>query len=119
MRALAFGLAAVLAFLALATTIRTTDVLVGSVDAEQVGTATVSSCTEQGPVGRWGVGTSYGCSADVRWEDGRTERLSFPPGQLEPGERDVAVFRSNRDPGLNDSGRWFLAGRSPRWRWGC
>ncbi|PWK82342.1 hypothetical protein C8D88_114213 [Lentzea atacamensis] len=110
MRALAFGLAAVLAFLTLATTIRTTDVLVGSVDAKRIGTATVTSCTKHGPVGRWGVGTSYGCTADVRWEDGRTEQRAFPPGQLAPGDRDVAVFQSNRDPGLNDSGRWFLAG---------
>lgn len=110
MRALAFGLAAVLAFLALATTIRTTDVLVGSVDAKQVGTATVTSCTEHGPVGRWGVGTSYGCTADVRWDEASTWELAFPPGQLEPGAKDVAVFLSNRDPGLNDSGRWFLAG---------
>lgn len=110
MRALAFGLAAVLAFLTLATTIRTTDVLVGSVDAARVGTATVTSCAEHGPVGRWGVGTSYGCTADVRWEDGRTEQRAFPPGQLAPGDRGVAVFQSNREPGLNDSGRWFLAG---------
>jgi hypothetical protein len=109
-RALAFGLAAVLAFLALATTIRTTDVLVGTVDAREIGTATVSSCTEHGPVGRWGVGTSYGCDAEVRWEDGRTERVAFAPGQLAPGEQDVAVFRSNREAGRNDSGRWFLAG---------
>lgn len=110
MRALAFGLAAVLAFLTLATTIRTTDVLVGSVDAQRIGTATVTSCTEHGPVGRWGFGTSHGCTADVRWEDGRSEQRAFPPGQLAPGDRDVAVFQSNRDPGLNDSGRWFLAG---------
>ncbi|MFI6097559.1 DUF6346 domain-containing protein [Lentzea sp. NPDC051213] len=110
MRALAFALAAVLAFLALATTIRTTDVLVGSVDAKRVGTATVTSCTEHGPIGRLGLGTSYGCTADVRWDNGPAEQLAFPPGQLEPGQRDVAVFRSNRDPGLNDSGRWFLAG---------
>ncbi|GGU75916.1 DUF6346 domain-containing protein [Lentzea flava] len=110
MRALVLGLAAVLAFLALATTVRTTDVLVGSVDAVRVGTATVSSCAEHGPVGRWGFGTSYECTADVRWNDGRTEQLTFPPGQLEPGEREVAVFQSNTGPGRNDSARWFLAG---------
>ncbi|WP_329787219.1 DUF6346 domain-containing protein [Lentzea sp. DG1S-22] len=110
MRALAFLLAAVFAFLALATTIRTTDVLLGAVEARQTGTAAVVSCTEHGPVGRWGVGTSHGCDADVRWEDGSTERVAFPPGQLEPGAREVAVFRSTRDAGVNDSARWFLAG---------
>ncbi|MFD4644600.1 DUF6346 domain-containing protein [Lentzea sp. NPDC058436] len=110
MRALAFGLAAVLAFLALATTIRTTDVLTGALEARQVGTATVASCTEHGPIGRWGVGTSYGCEADVRWDGGGTERVAFAPGQLEPGEQDVAVFRSTREAGRNDSARWFLAG---------
>ncbi|SER96684.1 hypothetical protein SAMN05216188_118131 [Lentzea xinjiangensis] len=110
MRALALGLAAVLAFLALATTIRTTDVLTGTVDARRVGTATVTSCAEHGPIGRWGIGTSHECTADVRWDDGTTERLTFPPGQLEPAEGDVPVFRSDRAPGRNDSGRWFLAG---------
>ncbi|GAA1264781.1 DUF6346 domain-containing protein [Saccharothrix xinjiangensis] len=108
--ALTFAVAAVSVFLVLTTTVRTTDVLVGSVDARQVGVATVSSCTEHGPIGRWGFGTSYECTADVRWEDGHTQQLAFPPGQLKPGERDVAVFLSNRDPGRNDSGRWFLAG---------
>ncbi|SES08256.1 DUF6346 domain-containing protein [Lentzea albida] len=110
MRALAFGLAAVLAFLALATTIRTTDVLTGALEARQVGTATVTSCTEHGPIGRWGVGTSHACEADVRWDGGGTERVAFAPGQLEPGEQDVAVFRSTREAGRNDSARWFLAG---------
>ncbi|WP_191305669.1 DUF6346 domain-containing protein [Lentzea cavernae] len=110
MRALAFGLAAVLAFLALATTIRTTDVLTGALEARQVGTATVSSCTEHGPIGRWGVGTAHGCDADVRWDGGGTERVAFAPGQLEPGEQGVPVFRSTREAGRNDSARWFLAG---------
>ncbi|HUQ59270.1 DUF6346 domain-containing protein [Lentzea sp.] len=110
MRALAFGLAAVLALLALATTIRTTDVLLGSPDAEQVGTATVTACSEGGPVSRWGIGTSYGCTAEVRWDDGSTEQFRFQPGQLRPGQEDAPVFRSTRAPGLNDSARWFLAG---------
>ncbi|MFD5827352.1 DUF6346 domain-containing protein [Lentzea sp. NPDC060358] len=110
MRAPAFGLAALLALLALATTIRTTDVLLGSVDAVLTGTATPTACSEHGPVGRWGVGTSFGCTADVRWDGGGTEQVRFQPGQLAPGQVDVPVFRSSRAPGVNDSARWFLAG---------
>jgi Family of unknown function (DUF6346) len=110
MRALAFGLAAVVGFLSLATVIRTTDVLVGSPEAARTGTATVASCTEHGPVGRWGVGMSTECVADVRWEDGGTARVTFPPGQLEPGDREVPVFESGLDAGRNDSARWTLAG---------
>lgn len=109
-RALAFGLAAVLGFLLLATVLRTTDVLTGSPDATRLGTATVSSCVEHGPVGWWGIGGSFECTANVRWDDGTTESVRFAPGQLEPGETDVAVFDSGREPGRNDSARWFLAG---------
>ncbi|MFD9703833.1 DUF6346 domain-containing protein [Lentzea sp. NPDC059081] len=110
MRALAFGLAAVLALLAMATTIRTTDVLLGDVDAVRVGVATPTACSERGPVGRWGVGTSYGCTADVRWDDKTTQHVRFQPGQLTPGQKDVPVFVSTRAAGVNDSARWFLAG---------
>ncbi|MCT2581544.1 DUF6346 domain-containing protein [Actinophytocola gossypii] len=110
MRALAFGLVAVVGFLLLATVIRTTDVLVGSPDASRMGSATATSCTEYGPVGRWGIGYSHDCAADVRWDDGTIERVDFAAGQLEPGETDVAVFESDREPGRDDSARWFLAG---------
>jgi hypothetical protein len=109
-RVLALVPAAVVAFLLLATVLRVTDVLAGSPDATRTGTAAVTSCTEHGPVGRWGLGVSFGCTAEVRWDDGRTERAVFPPGQLTPGERDVPVFESGREPGRNDSARWFLAG---------
>ncbi|GAB3435067.1 DUF6346 domain-containing protein [Actinophytocola sediminis] len=110
MRALAFGLAAVLGFLLLATVIRTTDVLVGSPAATRTGTATVTSCVEHGPVGRWGIGIATECVADVRWADGDTARVRFPPGQLSPGDRDTPVFESGGEPGRNDSARWTLAG---------
>ncbi|OLF16291.1 DUF6346 domain-containing protein [Actinophytocola xanthii] len=110
MRALALFPAAVVAFLLLATVLRMADVLVGSPDATRTGTATVTSCAEYGPVGRWGLGVSFGCSAEVRWTGGGTERVVFPPGQLAPDERDVPVFESGREPGRNDSARWFLAG---------
>jgi len=109
-RALAYGLVAVVGFLLLATVVRTMDVLVGPVDAVRGGTATVSSCAEYGPVGRWGVGFSHECVADVRWDDGATERVTFVPGQLEPGDTDVAVVDSGREPGRVGSARWFLAG---------
>ncbi|OLF14018.1 hypothetical protein BLA60_02235 [Actinophytocola xinjiangensis] len=110
MRALAFGLATVIGLLLLATVVRATDVLVGPPEADRTGTATVTDCTTYGPVGRWGVGTSHECRADVRWDDGVTGTVTFPPGQLAPGERDVAVFDSGRSPGANDSARWTLAG---------
>lgn len=110
MRTLAFGLATVLAFLVLATVLRTTDVLVGSPDAERTGAATVVSCTAHGPVGRWGFGTAHECTADVRWTGDGAERVVFPPGQLEPGDRDVAVVDSGREPGRAGSARWYLAG---------
>jgi hypothetical protein len=109
-RVLALFSAAVVAFLLLATVLRVTDVLVGSPDATRTGTATVTSCTEHGPVGRWGLGLSFACTARVSWTDGGTERVEFPPGQLGPGERDVPVYESGREPGRNDSARWFLAG---------
>jgi Family of unknown function (DUF6346) len=116
-RAVVLYLAAVVGFLLTTTAMRTMDVLVGPPTAAATGTASVVSCVEHGPVGLWGLGTSYGCTADVWWDGGRVERLDFVPGQLRPGDTGVAVYRSAErgapaNPGRNDSARWFVAGRA-------
>jgi Family of unknown function (DUF6346) len=116
-RAVVLCLAAVVGFLLTTTAMRTMDVLVGPPAADATGTAAVVSCVEHGPVGLWGFGTSYGCTADVRWDGGRVERLDFLPGQLLPGDTGIAVYSSAErgapaNPGRNDSARWFVAGRA-------
>jgi uncharacterized protein DUF6346 len=85
-RAVVLYLAAVVGFLLTTTAMRTMEVLVGPPTALATGTASVLSCVEHGLIGLWGLGTSHGCTANVRWDDGRVERLDLVPGQLRPGD---------------------------------
>lgn len=83
-----------------------------------MGTASVVSCVEHGPIGLHGLGTAYTCTADVRWDDGRTERRTFPVGQLTsavhgmavPVYEDVADTRGDgTELGRNDTAAWSQA----------
>ncbi len=83
-----------------------------------MGTASVVSCVEHGPIGLHGLGTAYTCTADVRWDDGRTERRTFPVGQLTPAVHgmavpvyeDVADTRGDgTELGRNDTAAWSQA----------
>ncbi|WP_199434942.1 DUF6346 domain-containing protein [Qaidamihabitans albus] len=112
-RALLWCLALLLVLLGWATVSRS--ISGGGPEVERVGTASVHECTEYGPVSRYGLGTTYRCTADVRWSDGDTERLAFPPGQLRPGDAgspvpvylDVAEgLREESSLGRNDSARF-------------
>lgn len=116
LRCFVLVLAAVVLFLTAATLARTTDFWSRGPDASDVGTATVRACTQHGPVSLYGFGTTYGCTAEVRWADGRTEVLDFPAGQLSPGGSDVPVFESRggwrtaTGYGVNDSSAWYAIG---------
>lgn len=110
------GAALLLTFLLAATVARTADLFTGAPSALRTGMASVVRCTVHGPVSGWGFGSSYGCTADVRWSDGERERRAFFPGQLSPGERNVPVFQSSSgrqiapSPGRNDRATFFAAG---------
>jgi hypothetical protein len=112
-------LATLVCLLSLVTVLRVTDGLTGSTDVLHLGTARVQSCTEYGPVSQWGFGTTHGCTAEIRWDDGRTETREFVPGQLSPADMntEVPVFESSDgrtlapSPGRNDSAQWTLLGR--------
>lgn len=116
MRVLAFALATVLSFLLALTVLRTADGFVAAAEVAKTGTADARECTEHGPVGRWGLGISYGCRADVRWDDGAVEQREFVPGHMRPQDTDVPVFltessrSSKAEAGRNDSARWIIAG---------
>jgi Family of unknown function (DUF6346) len=109
-RALVWCLAFVLGLLTFATVSRVT--YGGDPEADRLGVATVDSCAEYGPLGVYGFGTTYRCTAEVRWSDGRVEQREFAPGQLSPSERDVPVYLDNPDGrgttylGRNDSARF-------------
>ncbi len=112
-RAVVWWSAVLLAVLLLATAARLT--YGGGPNVERVGTANVVSCVDHGPVGLHGLGTAYTCTADVRWDDGRAERRTFPAGQLAPADRgtavpvyeDVADSRGDgTELGRNDTAAW-------------
>jgi hypothetical protein len=114
-RAVAWCAAFVLALLVFATVSRVT--YGGGPDVDRLGVAAVDTCERHGPVGLYGLGTAYRCTADVRWSDGVSERLVFAPGQLAPGERDVPVYRDSQRRGADYLGRndsaWTSAIRLP------
>lgn len=108
--------------LAAATVGRVLDAGSTSPEATTLGTAVARECVEHGPIGLHGIGTSYTCVADVRWDSGWTERVKFPAGQLSPADvgRQVAVFvrthdgrGSGPDYGVNDTAKWAVAGVVP------
>ncbi|AXB47773.1 DUF6346 domain-containing protein [Amycolatopsis albispora] len=101
LKALAWCLALVLGLLAWSTVARVT--YGGGPEADRLGVATATTCTEHGPIGPRGFGTSYTCQAEVRWSDGETEHAEFPAGQLEPGERDVPVYLDTSESGRADT----------------
>lgn len=113
-------LATLVCLLSLSTMLRVTDGLSGSPDALHLGTARVQSCTEYGPISQWGFGTTHGCTAEIRWDDGETETREFVPGQLTPADMgtEVPVFESSDgrtlapSPGRNDSAQWTFLGRT-------
>lgn len=117
-RCFAAVLAAVLVFLTASTIGRITDFSSRGPEAEDIGMAAVRECTEYGPVSRFGFGTTYVCSADVRWNGGRTTRVEFPAGQLSPTDkgRVVEVFdapdsrTSGPGYGRNDPATWYVIG---------
>ncbi|GAB2757236.1 DUF6346 domain-containing protein [Amycolatopsis magusensis] len=96
-KALAWCLALVLGLLVWSTVARVT--YGGPPEADRLGSATSTTCTEHGPVGLRGFGTSYTCQAEVRWSDGETEVAEFPAGQLRPGKRDVPVYLDTAESG--------------------
>lgn len=108
-RAVVSWVGVVLALLVLATVARVT--YGGSAEVERVGTASVQACSERGPVGLSGIGTTYTCTAEVRWSDGDVERREFPAGQLSPADRgtNVPVYLDIAD-GQRDSSELGRAG---------
>ncbi|MFC4001415.1 DUF6346 domain-containing protein [Prauserella oleivorans] len=86
----------------------------GGPEVDRVGTASVQHCAEQGPIGLDGLGTTYRCTAQVRWDDGGVEVREFPAGQLSPADtgRSVPVYLDSPDGrgqaylGRNDSAAW-------------
>ncbi|PXY27535.1 DUF6346 domain-containing protein [Prauserella muralis] len=88
-RAVVLWLVLVLTLLLTATVARVT--YGGGPEVERVGTASVRSCTEHGPVSLSGIGTVYTCTAQVRWSDGDTETREFPAGQLGPADMGTPV----------------------------
>jgi hypothetical protein len=59
----------------------------------RTGTARVGNCERVGPVSFDGFGYHWQCDTVVRWEDGRTERVTVLHGQLSPADtgRQVTV----------------------------
>ncbi len=50
------------------------------------GTARVERCDRYGPVSLDGFGYHWACDVTVRWDDGRTERVTVRHGQLGPAD---------------------------------
>lgn len=109
-------------FLAAATLGRVMDSVSSSPEATSLGTAVTRECTQHGPVSIYGIGTTYTCVADVRWDNGLTERQEFPAGQLSPANlgQPVEVFLvlhdgrgSGPEYGVNDTAKWAVAGMVP------
>ncbi|WP_146240109.1 DUF6346 domain-containing protein [Prauserella flavalba] len=116
-RVLVWWGALVLGLLVWATLARITDG--GGPEADLLGTAEVADCTEHGPVSTYGFGTTYTCSAEVRWSDGTVEKREFPAGQLSPADAGTPVpvyldlgegYRSTTELGRNGSARFADTG---------
>ncbi|EHR49962.1 hypothetical protein SacmaDRAFT_1692 [Saccharomonospora marina XMU15] len=83
-RALGWWLMVLVGLLLLATVNRVT--YGGGPEVDRIGTASARECVEYGPVSLHGFGTTYRCTAEVRWADGDVEQREFPAGQLSPSD---------------------------------